>query len=451
MGPNRRSDRLGIDVFIARQEMDGSCDPVYMEINTKLDFNLIAVEQQETVHLLFELTAPELTGERKREPASLQIVLDRSGSMGGGSLASALQAIDSVLARLGPEDRVGLVVFDDQIQVPIPRGELRDPYRARAALRQILPGGMTNLAGGLLRGFQEAQRDANGTGTTLVLLSDGHANEGITDHKRLEEAAAGARDAGISTSTVGIGLGYDEDLLAAIARGGSGNAHFAEHGDDAGAHLGSEVDGLLEQSIQAASLTVKPGESVSGVRLFNDLPVSEIASGFMVELGDLTGGETRRLLLEIDVPAIAELGLAQVAELELRWVEVESMKSKVVTLPVNVNVVPGDQAAGRIRDPEVETELIFQRAQRSKREATEALQGGDLASAKALYSRAAGDLRRRSGRGDLSELAVGELAEEAALLEGLATEAESDALRASKLALADHHMKARKRGRGRHE
>ena len=34
----------------------------------------------------------------------------------------------------------------------------------------------------------------------------------------------------------------------------------------------------------------------------------------MAELGDFHGGETRRLLLEIDVPAIAGLGLAEVCE-----------------------------------------------------------------------------------------------------------------------------------------
>ena len=68
----------------------------------------------------------------------------------------------------------------------------------------------------------------------------------------------------------------------------------------------------LEQSVHAASLTMRPGDEVSAVRLFNDLPVSGIDGGFMAELGDFYGGETRRLLLEIDVPAIQRLGLATV-------------------------------------------------------------------------------------------------------------------------------------------
>ena len=105
-----------------------------MQIDTKLDFNLISLEQEETINLLLELTAPELEGERRRDPATLQVVLDRSGSMADGSLVSALQAIDSLLGRLSPEDRFGLVVFDDGVQVAVPAGRARRrPRRPRGA------------------------------------------------------------------------------------------------------------------------------------------------------------------------------------------------------------------------------------------------------------------------------------------------------------------------------
>ncbi len=418
-----------------------------MRIDTKLDFNLISLEQAETINLLLELTAPELEGERRRDPATLQVVLDRSGSMADGSLVSALQAIDSLLGRLAPEDRFGLVAFDDGVQVAVPAGPLGDARAARAALRQIYPGGMTNLGGGLLRGIQEAQRVGAEGGATLVLLSDGHANEGVTDHDRLADFAAGAYRGGITSSTIGIGHGYDEDLLAAISRGGQGNASFAEQGDDAGGHLAAEVDGLLERSVQAASLTVRPGAAVSSVRLFNDLPASQIEGGFMVELGDLNGAETRRLLLEVDVPAIAELGPSSVCELELRWVEVETMEQKLATIPVNVNVVPGDQAAGRVRDPEVETELAFQRAQRDKQAAGEDLQRGDLDHAVVRYREASA--RLAAVRGRARGRMVEDLDREMETLHDLAERARSDAIGARKLSLADHHMKTRRRGRRR--
>jgi Ca-activated chloride channel family protein len=417
-----------------------------MRTDIKLQHDLIAVESGDRIHVLLELTAPSTENARERPPASLQTVLDRSGSMADGRLVAALQAVDSLLGRLRPEDRFGLVIFDDEVAVPVAAGAVGDASHTRAVLHQIYPGGMTNLGGGLLRGIQESQRIADGNGATLVLLSDGLANEGVLEPAKLEQFAAGAQRQRIVTSTIGIGLGYDEDLLAAIARRGAGNAHFAEHGDAAGAALASEIEGLLDQTVQAASLTVKPTDDVASVHLYNDLPATTIEGGFMVELGSLYAGERRRLLLEVEVPAIAELGLAKVCDLELRWVDVESMKSELATLPISVNVVPGDQAAGRTEDPEVTTELAFQRAQRTKREATDALRDGDPKRAIDGYRSAAADLRSL----DLSGAPAGaaaEIAAEAEMFDRLSEEATHDEMRARKLGRADYHMKSRKRGR----
>lgn len=77
-----------------------------------------------------------------------------------------------------------------------------------------------------------------------------------------------------TTSALGYGLGYDERLLAAIGRGGQGNELFAEDADRAGALIAGEVSGLLSQTIQAASLTIRMSPHVRAVRLANDLPRS---------------------------------------------------------------------------------------------------------------------------------------------------------------------------------
>ncbi len=438
-----RSDR---DNLAPRQKQAAPSDSWCMELDAKLDLNVVAVDSGETVHLLLELEAPGLKGERRRDPANLQVVLDRSGSMGGGSLTSALQAIDSLIGRLRPDDQLGLVMFDDTVMVPIPAGPVGNGARAKDALRQIYPGGMTNLSSGLMRGIQEASRGAGDGSSTLVLLSDGHANQGTTEHAALEGVARGAAERRITVSSIGIGLGYDEDLLESISRGGGGNSHFAENGDEAGACLAGEVDGLLEQVIQAASLVVRPSGDVSSVRLFNDLPVSQVNDGFMVELGEMVSEEKRKLLFEIDVPDIAALGLAQVCELELHWVETETMEGKTVTLPVNVNVVPGDQAAGRIADPEVKTELTFQVAQRAKKEASDALARGDHDGARRLWEEARINLQSVD-RGSLEGRQLQEIDEEMAMIDRIELSSDLDIRQARKISQADYHRKNRKRGR----
>ena len=134
---------------------------------------------------------------------------------------------------------------------------------------------------------------------------------------------------------------------------------------------------------------MRPTGDVESITLFNDLPTAGVDGGFMVELGDFVSGEQRKLLLDIEVPAMAALGLAQVCELELQWVELATMDTHTITIPVTVNVVPGDEAAGRVPNPTVRTERAFQQAQRDKQAATDALRAGDAPAAAAMYASAA--------------------------------------------------------------
>jgi Ca-activated chloride channel family protein len=215
---------------------------------------------------------------------------------------------------------------------------------------------MTNLSGGLMRGIQEARRVMGRSGASVIVLSDGLANVGVTAVADLERIASGARRAGVTAATVRIGSGCDEELMAILARGGGGSARGAHDPDTLAVALASQSDGLLEQAVQAASLTVRPTAAVDAIHVFDDLRVSPIAGGFMLELEDLCAGERQRLLLSIDVPNMTGIGLAQVCGLELQWVDVSTLGTHTIEMPVYANLIPGDQAAGRAARPTARTE-----------------------------------------------------------------------------------------------
>ncbi len=101
-----------------------------------------------------------------------------------------------------------------------------------------------------------------------------------------------------------------------------------------------------------------------------------------MELGDFYADETRRLVLTLDVPARASLGVAEIAQLVVRYVELPALIEHVATLPVSVNVLPGDEAAGRVRAPEVEQEKLLLTVQKAKRDGEEFLRCGDVGSAR---------------------------------------------------------------------
>lgn len=416
-----------------------------MHITAHADIDVVAVEQEDRVSVMLELAAPAAPGEDEapRPPATIEVVLDRSGSMAGEPLEAAKQAIAKLVDRLDPADRLGVLTFDDAVDVVLPAEPIADKAAANRAIAAIAPGGMTNLSGGLLRGLQEAKRGAaDRGGATLILLSDGHANVGETNPTTLASLGASARtEHSVTTSTIGVGLGYDETLMSELARGGQGNHEFAEHGDAAAAVLAGEVEGLLSKTVQAASLLVKPAGPVAQVTVWNDLPSQAVEGGIMVELGDLWAGEQRKLVLTFAVPASSALGLAQVATLELRYVALPDFAEQTVSIPVHVNVVPGDQAAGRIPDPRVQTELVFQQAQEAKRRAAEALRAGDLDAAQAAYAAGAHQLDGAPPSPELDQ--------ERAILASLADRtAAGEANYAAKLSRADHARKSRRRGRG---
>ena len=351
-----------------------------MKFSAALDVSVVAHESADEVSVLLELEAPDAPT-TDRAPTALQVVLDRSGSMSGAPLEGAKQALIGVINRLDPQDVFGVVTFDDAAQIAIPAGLLTDKQRAIAQIDAIVSGGYTDLSSGYLRGLQElhrATKKAGIRGGTVLVISDGHVNSGIKDVDEFASITSKAAADGITTSTLGYGRGYDETLLAAIARSGNGNHVFADNPDAAGSAIGGEVDGLLAKSAQAATLTVRYIPQVQ-LSLYNDLPAHQVDDGeVMIELGDFYGSESRKLLLKLGIDKMAALGVAQVAELELRYVETATLAEHTITLPLTVNVVPGDEATGRIPDPVVQSEKLYQEGQAAKLRASQAYESGDL-------------------------------------------------------------------------
>ncbi|GAA2366337.1 hypothetical protein Cme02nite_30280 [Catellatospora methionotrophica] len=418
-----------------------------MHITAHLDVDVVAVETDDQLSVLIELTAPPAPeAEGPRPPSTLQVVLDRSGSMGGARLDGAKTALINLVDRLDPQDNFGLVAFDDRVEVTVPAGPLTDKLAVKRAIAELQARGSTDLSAGYLRGLQEAKRVAGAGGATLLLVSDGRANAGVTDPDALSGVAAKAYADKVTSSTLGFGLGYDERLLSAIARGGVGNELFAEEADTASALIAGEVDGLLSQTAQAASLQITLSPQVRAVRIANDLPVTTTGNTVLAELGGFYADETRKLLLVFDIPAIAALGLAQVATCEFTWVELPGLTQHTVSVPLHVNVVPGDQAAGRIPDPVVRTELVYLQVQEAKRRASRHLSAGASDAALAEINRARGAVTDALAAAPAYLRA--DLDEEVSSLNYLAQQTELGmTARAAKYSSADSSYKSRSRGR----
>jgi len=93
-----------------------------------------------------------------------------------------------------------------------------------------------------------------------------------------------------------------------------------------------------------------------------------------------------------------ELGLAEIAQLTFTYIGLPDLDEHTVTIPVTVNVVPGDVAAGRVPKPEVAREKLFLSAQSRKRDAEEAIRRGDYDYARQTLD----DSRRKLDEGEFN-------------------------------------------------
>jgi Ca-activated chloride channel family protein len=157
---------------------------------------------------------------------NLCIVVDRSGSMGGEKLEQAKESCAEIYKSLGPKDRLTVLAFDDEvISVVNPQTPSGEVLQRIAALNAR---GQTNLSKGWYLGLLELQTYASGQHINrLILLSDGHANKGETKPSILAAESVRAREElGITTSTVGIGKDFQEDILDALAKASGGRFWF---------------------------------------------------------------------------------------------------------------------------------------------------------------------------------------------------------------------------------
>jgi Ca-activated chloride channel homolog len=384
-----------------------------MKADIRMEHQLLAVEAEHEVNAMLELVAPGRDEAAARPPLSLAVVIDRSGSMEGEKLETTKRCARFLVDRLLPTDRLALITYDDEVELVAPLAPV-DAAALGHAIAGIWSGGSTNLSGGWLKGA-EVLLGADGDGPRKVLLlTDGHANVGVADPVRLAGMAREAAANGVGTSTVGFGHGFDEDLLTAIADAGHGNAYFAATPDDAPGIFAQEFEGLLSLVAQNVSVEIRPSEDVQLLAVLNEYPGVGVPGGVQLQLGDAYADERRRVVFRLHIPGMAQLGVAKVADVVIRYAGVgERIALHEVTVPMVVNLVSADEAASVEPDAEVVEEVLVLEAAKAQDEAIRRADGGDLEGARKLLHEVSEKLRRHAPTADRAE----ELLEQAERLE----------------------------------
>ena len=346
-------------------------------IPTQTALNVVADTERARIitqgdHTYLQIGLQAIKGEApRRPPLNIALVIDRSGSMGDeNKLEFAKAAANQLVDRLNSEDTFSLVVFDDSVNLLVPAQHVTNKSAVKRKIAGLTPGGGTNIFEGLTRGYEQARKFAAPNAVNrVILLSDGEVTAGVADPEQFHKLCASNVDNDIQTTSIGLGVEFNEDLMLAIARDGKGNYHFIKDGGDTQTVFAKELEQLTHivakdiklrirladgigfvQALGATKLDaaqtaqVKADEKKVDRKVYDELGISanrqnvKDEPGIKMIIPDFYRGDSHVVMLEITVPP--GQGRRKIADVSLKYKDLVGKSNREAQVSASIDYTP---------------------------------------------------------------------------------------------------------------
>ncbi len=260
-------------------------------------------------------------------------VLDFSGSM-EGKFQSLIEGVKKGLAKLNPEDRFRIILFNKQAREVTSGFEYAVPENVQNYM-QVLesnhPNSGTNLFAGLNLGIHLLDADRS---SALVLVTDGVANLGYTEKADFLDLL---EQTDVRLFTFVLGNNANRPLLESMAKTSNGFAMNVSNSDDIGGKLLEATSKLTHEALNDIDL------KISGVKV-SDLTPERFSSLYRgqqlivfghywgsgeasLSLGGRVSGENRSYTTVFDFPEVSTLH----PEIERLWAfaKIEDLQNRL--------------------------------------------------------------------------------------------------------------------------
>ncbi|HCA96771.1 MAG TPA: Appr-1-p processing protein [Cyanobacteria bacterium UBA9226] len=293
--------------------------------------------------------------------------------MSGQKIQYACQAACYVIEQLLTKDRVSVTVYDDNISTIVPSTLVKNKPEIICQIQGLQPGNMTALHGGWLQGGMEVSKHLNPEHLNRVmLLSDGLANVGETNPDVISSDVQGLAKRGVSTTTLGVGDDYNEDLMEAIAKSGDGNYYYIQSPEQLPNIFAKELLGLVSTFGTGVTLGIEPQAGVNLVEVLNDLQVNNNGH---YQLPNLIFSNPLDVVVRLKVPPIEETN--DLCYFRLAWDSPKEEERQELCVSLRLPSIPKVQLDELPFNAEVRQQTALMMAAKAKKEAVQLVDRGD--------------------------------------------------------------------------
>ena len=283
----------------------------------------------------------------KRRPLNVSLVLDVSGSMGGGKIAAARRAASTIARKMNDDDVLSIVTFNDDSDVLVSARNVTHDRDFEKAVNKIEADGSTNMESGLRDGFAQVERNLGLTSHEhrVILITDALPNTGRHHENDFLRIAESASAKGIGLTAFGVGLDFGVSLATSISNIRGGSYRFLRDASDLGKVFENEFETLMTPLAYDLKLEIRaaPGfriTAVHGVPGWKDgdsLASADVNTVFISRSGGAIAFELARI--STGVAGVAgEAAMVDLASVSLEFAEVTGKRVNqqgTATLPAS--------------------------------------------------------------------------------------------------------------------
>lgn len=354
--------------------------------------------KEQKAYVKISLVGFEMPQSTARPPVNLALVLDRSSSMSGDKFDKAKLAASMVIDRLSTNDIVSIITYDSTVEVLVPATKVSNRDALREAIMSLEPRGSTALFAGVSHGISQVEKFLDKERVSrVILLSDGQANVGPSSPNELGYLGESAGKRGISVSTIGLGLGYNEDLMSRLALASDGNHGFAETADELATIFNYELGDVLSVVAQDVDIEIEFDRAVRPIRGLNrELEIHGHKA--VLSLNQLYSKQEKYFLIEVAVPPTTAGTKRDLANVALSYNNMLSKKRARLQNQLAVSFASSKQEVAKSENREVMVAAVEAIAVERNRQAVALRDQGKVKEAQKVLLDNANELKDKSQR-----------------------------------------------------